>query len=100
MALGVGATGPWIIKDAENKAMILNFVMTFLMIVPAVGESVGSLGFATVGRIILLTGAAGNTAFGVYGLVDDPKSAIMALFAALVSLRGETGFARAAEVRQ
>ncbi|KAF4160411.1 hypothetical protein CNMCM6069_008761 [Aspergillus lentulus] len=88
------------IEDAEKKAMILNFVMAFLMIVPAVGEAVGSLGFATIGRIILLTGAAGDTAFGVYGLVDDPKSAIMALFAALVGFRGEMGFAKAAEVRR
>jgi hypothetical protein len=88
------------IEDAEKKAMILNFVMAFLMIVPAVGEAVGSLGFATIGRIILLTGAAGDTAFGVYSLVDDPKSAIMALFAALVGFRGEMGFAKAAEVRR
>jgi hypothetical protein len=70
------------------------------MVVPAVGEAVGSLGFATIGRIILLTGAAGDTAFGVYSLVDDPKSAIMALFAALVGFRGEMGFAKAAEVRR
>jgi hypothetical protein len=88
------------IKDAEKKAMILNFIMAFLMIVPAVGEAVSSLGFATIRHIILLTGAAGDTVFGVYGLVDDPKSAIMALFAALVGFYGKMGFAKAAEVRR
>lgn len=89
------------IEEAEKKAMIVNFVMAILMIVPAVGgELAGSLGLTTIGRIITMTGAAGDAAFGVYGVVEDPKSAIIALFVALVGFRGERGFSKAAEVRR
>lgn len=88
------------IEEADKKAMILNFVMAILMIVPAVGEAAGSIGLTTIGRIITLTGVTGNAAFGVYGVVEDPKSAIVSLFIALVGLRGELGFSKAAEVRR
>lgn len=88
------------IEEADKKAMILNFVMAILMVVPAVGEAAGSIGLTTIGRIITLTGVTGNAAFGVYGVVEDPKSAIVSLFIALVGLRGELGFSKAAEVRR
>ena len=86
------------IADAEKKAMILGFVMAVLMIIPVVGEGADAIGLATIGRIITLTGDVGNAALGVYGVVDDPKSAVMALFGALLGVRGEEGFAKAAEI--
>lgn len=43
------------IEAAEKKEMILNFAMSFLMVVPAFGEAVDAVGLATVGRIITLT---------------------------------------------
>ncbi|KAI9778945.1 MAG: hypothetical protein M1816_003793 [Peltula sp. TS41687] len=88
------------IKAAEKKEMILGFVMAFLMLIPAVGSAADAVGLAAIGRIIALTGDLGNVALGVYGVVEDPKSAAIALFGALLSIRGEPGFAKAAEIRR
>ncbi|KAJ5437022.1 Glycoside hydrolase superfamily [Penicillium cf. griseofulvum] len=83
-----------------KKSMIINFAAAFLMLVPAVGETIGALGLATIGRVVMLAGEAGNAAFGVYGIVEDPESAIFSIFGALIGVRGEMGFARAAESRR
>ncbi|KAL4896950.1 glycoside hydrolase [Aspergillus ambiguus] len=88
------------IEEQEKKERILNFVMAALMLIPAVGEAVGSLGLATIGRVIILTGALGDAAFTVYGIVEDPKSAILALFTSLVGFRGASGFTKGAQARR
>lgn len=88
------------IEEAQKKRMILNFVMAILMVIPAVGEAAASVGLATIGRIIIMTGALGDAAFGVYGVVEDPQSAVISLFAALVGLRGGAGFSEAAKIRR
>ncbi|KAJ5827672.1 Glycoside hydrolase superfamily [Penicillium robsamsonii] len=83
-----------------KKEMIINFAAALVMLVPAVGETIGTLGLATIGRVVMLAGEAGNAAFGVYGIVEDPKSAVFSIFGALIGVRGEMGFARAAEARR
>ncbi|KAJ5577072.1 Glycoside hydrolase superfamily [Penicillium sp. DV-2018c] len=88
------------IAAAEKKAMIVNFAAAFLMLVPAVGETIGVLGMATIGRVVMLAGEVGNAAYGVYGVVEDPASAVFSIFGAIIGIRGELGFQRAAEARR
>ncbi|KAJ5256934.1 Glycoside hydrolase superfamily [Penicillium angulare] len=88
------------IDAAEKKSFIVNFAASLLMLVPAVGESIGALGLATIGRVVTLAGDVGNAAFGVYGVVEDPQSAIFGVFGALIGVRGERGFSDAAESRR
>lgn len=88
------------VEEAEKKETILGFVMAFLMLLPAAGAAADAIGLAAIGRIITLTGNLGNAALGVYGVVEDPKSAVIALFGALLGIRGEAGFAKAAEIRR
>lgn len=58
--------------------------------VPLVGPSVAAAGLATLGRMIALVGELGDAALAIYGLVEDPNSAIYALFGAL--LQGSKSF--------
>ncbi|KAH8429504.1 uncharacterized protein LDX57_007166 [Aspergillus melleus] len=88
------------VERDEQKQAILGFVMAFLLLVPALGEAAGSFGLTTVGRILMMTGAAGDAALGVYGVVEDPKSAVISLFTALIDLKGEAGFEKAAGIRR
>jgi hypothetical protein len=88
------------ITAAEKKSFIVNFVGSLLMLVPAVGETIWALGLGILGRVVLLAGEVGNAAFGVYGVVEDPTSAIFSIFGAIIGVRGEIGFERAAGSRR
>lgn len=68
------------ITAEERKAMILNFIMAFLLLIPGVGEIADAAGMVTLRTIISLAGDTGNIALGIFGMVEDPKSAIFALF--------------------
>jgi len=83
------------ITATEKKAFIVNFVGSLLMLVPAVGETIGALSLGVLGRVVLLAGEVGNTAFSVYSVVEDPASTIFSIFGAVVGVRGEIGFKRA-----
>jgi len=86
------------IKDEEKKQTILLFAMSFMMMVPVAGQEVAGVGLVTIGRVITLTGEVGNAAFGVYGVVQDPKSIVFALFGSLI--RGPKSSKEAADVRR
>lgn len=45
------------IEATVKKEMILDLVMSFLLVVSAVGEAVDAVGLAAVGRTITLTAA-------------------------------------------
>jgi chitinase len=90
------------IEEAEKKELIVDFIMSILMIVPAVGEAAEVLGMVTLGRLITMAGYGGNAAADIYGTVQDPKNAIFALFTALLGSRGssEINFSKAAKIRR
>lgn len=65
-----------------------------------VGETIGAFELATICRVVKLAGEAGNAGYGMYGIVEDPKSAVFSIFGALIKVRGEVIFTRAAETRR
>ena len=87
-------------EAAEMKELILSFVMAFLMAVPAIGSAAEAIGWATIGRIIALTGHLGNAALIAYGIVEDPDSAVTQVLVALMPVRGSGGFSKAAKIRR
>jgi hypothetical protein len=76
------------ITAEERKAMILNFIMAVLLLIPGVGEIADEAGMVALRTIISLAGDAGNIALGIFGIVEDPKSAIFALFGFLLGGAG------------
>ncbi|KAF5972832.1 killer toxin alpha/beta [Fusarium bulbicola] len=69
------------ITDEERKAFILAFLSAIFLIVPVIGEVVGSIAELTdIGTVMALLGAAGNSAVDIYTVVDDPKNAPLAIF--------------------
>jgi chitinase len=68
----------------ERKAMILNFVMAVLLLIPGVGEIADAAGLAALRTMITLVGDTENIALGIYGIVEDPQSAVFAMFGLLL----------------
>ncbi|KAL2060012.1 hypothetical protein VTL71DRAFT_9834 [Oculimacula yallundae] len=73
---------------AQRKEMILNFIMGVLMLIPGVGQLADAAGMAALRSFIKLIVDIGNAALTVYGIVDDPSSAVFTLFGALLGARG------------
>ncbi|KAL4793038.1 hypothetical protein BDV19DRAFT_391480 [Aspergillus venezuelensis] len=78
------------IEAAEKKEMILSFVLGILFLLPSIGEVIDAAELATLGRAVALAGDAGNVGVGIYGIVEDPKSAVFAVFSLLVGGRRDT----------
>ncbi|KAH7333308.1 exo-1,3-beta-D-glucanase [Rhexocercosporidium sp. MPI-PUGE-AT-0058] len=74
----------------ERKEMILNFVMAIVLLIPGAGELADLAGVTALKTFINLAGDLGNVALGIYGAVEDPKSAIIALFGALLGGGGSS----------
>lgn len=70
--------------EAERKSMILNFVTAFLMFIPIVGQTAGSLGATVLRTIINVAGELGNIAVDIYLVVDDPDNAVINIFGMLL----------------
>ncbi|KAI1852620.1 hypothetical protein JX266_002161 [Neoarthrinium moseri] len=87
----------WEEEQAREKAkqLILTIVGAVLFVVPFVGE-VGAVlaGAATLARIALIAGETANLAFGIYGMVDDPDSALMGVLGMMFGLGGITKVGR------
>lgn len=87
----------WEEEEARNKAkqLILTIVGAVLFVVPFVGE-IGAVlaGAATLARIALIAGETANLAFGIYGMVDDPDSALMGVLGMMFGLGGITRVGR------
>ncbi|KAK8054957.1 glycosyl hydrolase- family 18 [Apiospora rasikravindrae] len=68
------------IEEEERKALILAFISAILFFVPIAGEVLGTVAeLADMAVIISVLGAAGNAAFDVYTIVDDPKNVPLAI---------------------
>jgi hypothetical protein len=74
------------ITEEEKKAFIIAFLSAIFLIIPVIGEVVGSVAeLADVGVILGLLGAAGNAATDIYTIVDDPNNAPLAIFDLILS---------------
>ncbi|KAJ4996385.1 chitinase [Colletotrichum sp. SAR 10_66] len=76
------------LEEQEKKALIMMFLMAVFFIMPAVGSVVGSLGFSTLGRVLMLLGEAGSLGQGIYGVVEDPESAPFLIFSLIMGANG------------
>ncbi|RYP70495.1 hypothetical protein DL771_005432 [Monosporascus sp. 5C6A] len=87
----------WEDEQARDKAkqLVLTIVGAVLFVVPFVGE-IGAVlaGAATLARIALIAGETANLAFGIYGMVDDPESALMGVLGMMFGLGGITKVGR------
>ncbi|KAK5995001.1 hypothetical protein PT974_03391 [Cladobotryum mycophilum] len=69
------------IDEEKKKAFIIAFLSAVFLIVPFVGEVVGSIaGLAELGIVLGVLGAAGDATLDIYTIVDDPENAPMAIF--------------------
>ncbi|KAH7310815.1 hypothetical protein B0I35DRAFT_358159 [Stachybotrys elegans] len=68
--------------DAEKrKNILLAFLSGIFLIVPVVGQVVGSIAtLANIGRIIAMVGIAGNVALGIHDVVDNKDNPALAIF--------------------
>ncbi|KAM0469616.1 hypothetical protein ACHAPX_010395 [Trichoderma viride] len=86
------------IEKEEREAFIMNFVTSILFFIPIIGEVAGEAGLTAVRSILRLVGNLGDLGLLTYGIVKDPKSAFMAIFAALAGAGvGPAGFRDAAD---
>lgn len=79
----------WEEQQARNKAknLILTIIGAVLFAVPFLGEIGATLaGAATLARFALIAGEVANAAFAIYGMVDDPNSAVMGLLGMMFGL--------------
>lgn len=66
--------------EEQKKQTIMAFIMAFLFVVPGIGEAVEGIEvLAQISTITRLIDFAGNTAVDLYGIVEDPSSAPMAI---------------------
>jgi chitinase len=84
------------IQAEERKETILGFIMGILFLIPAAGTLAGDVGLASLSRIISLIGDTGNGALGIYGVVEDPQSALFLAFGAAMAARYGDGFEESA----
>lgn len=92
------------IDKAKREAIILGIIGAILFIIPVVGEVVGAAeGAATLGAIITTLGAAGDVAFNVWTIVDDPSNAPLAIFGLILAplaLSNLATITKAAQIRR
>ncbi|EWC44902.1 hypothetical protein DRE_00961 [Drechslerella stenobrocha 248] len=79
------------LQEANRKEFILSFVMSFLFLVPMAGSVVAGLGLRVLGNVIIAIGETAGLAFTVYGIVQDPESAVGAILGLLVGIGGLRG---------
>jgi chitinase len=56
--------------------MILMFITSVLFLLPALGDALAAADVTALGRMLTLADDVGNVGTGVYGMVEDPKSAV------------------------
>ncbi|KAH7317094.1 putative glycosyl hydrolase, family 18 [Stachybotrys elegans] len=89
------------IEEARRKEFILNFISGLLFWIPFVGGAVGGAGMGTLRSMLSLIGTVGEAGLLVYGIVEDPDSALMAVFGFLAGAGvGRGGYRNAAEARR
>ena len=87
--------------EEQRKRTIVAFVTAFLLIVPGVGEAAGAaLAAAWVGRLAALVDVAGNTALGIYSIVEDKSNApgeVVGILFGFLGARNNFGWGNAAK---
>lgn len=88
--------------DEENqKNFIILLLTSLLMLVPFVGQTVGTIArLGTLARTLALIGEAGQAALHIYSIVDNPDNAPLAIFGLVLgagALRDITKVAPAAK---
>jgi chitinase len=86
--------------EEKKKRTIVAFVTAFLLLVPGVGEAAGAaLAVARLGRLAAVVDVAGNSALGIYSIVDDPDNApgeVVGLIFGALGARSNFGWGKAA----
>ncbi|KAF2223461.1 hypothetical protein BDZ85DRAFT_109795 [Elsinoe ampelina] len=75
----------------EREEMILNFVSAILFFVPVGGAAASAAGLTALRSALRLIGTAGEAGLAVYGIVQDPKSAVIAILGFLLNAGGGRG---------
>jgi hypothetical protein len=89
------------ITKAQRMASIFNFIGSLLFFIPVIGGAVSGVAMAPLRAILSLIGTVGEAGLLVYGIVEDPDSAFMAIFGDLSGAAlGRGGFRNAAIARR
>ncbi|KAF7556909.1 hypothetical protein G7046_g6170 [Stylonectria norvegica] len=89
------------IKKKEREGFIVSFATGLLFFIPVVGEAAGAAGLTAMRSMLLLAGVTGEADLTIYGIIDDPKNAFMAVFSYLAGAGvGRSGFKKAADSRR
>ncbi|KAJ5005383.1 hypothetical protein K4K48_007369 [Colletotrichum sp. SAR 10_66] len=75
------------IEKMEKTNFIVNLISSLLFVLPVAGEILGKIGLAGFGRALIYVSEAGNAAMGICSIVSEPKSAPLALFGAIMSVK-------------
>lgn len=90
--------------EKEQEKLFLQLFLTFLlMLVPIVGQAVGSVaGLLNVGRLIVVLGEMGAGAVGIYDVIQNPDDplAIFGLILGVGALADLTKVTKAASLRR
>ncbi len=90
------------IDEEKKKALILAFISAILFFIPIAGEFLGPE-FAGVAAILAVISAAGDTAMGVYSIVEDPNNPLLGIISivlAPLALTSLTKISQAANLRR
>lgn len=91
------------IEEQEKKLFIATLLMAIFFVIPLLGEGLGALGMGTLGRVFAALGELGDIGQDIYGIVDDPKSAPLAIFGLIAGGAGlldAVSVRKAAEIRR
>ncbi|KAI1327687.1 hypothetical protein F5Y16DRAFT_371032 [Xylariaceae sp. FL0255] len=90
------------IEEEERKATILAFIALLLFLIPIGGEVLDAIGFAVLGRLLVLAGDLASMGYDIYGLANDPSSAPSLNFDLVLGgkLTDEVEVAKAAKARR
>lgn len=68
------------IDEEKKKALILAFIGALLFFIPIAGEVLGAVTeLGDIAAILAVVAAAGDTALGVYQVVDDPSNPLLGI---------------------
>lgn len=86
--------------EQKRKETIIAFVSAFLLVIPGLGEAAGvALNVARLARLAAVVDVAGNTALGIYEIVDNPDSGpseVIGLIFGALGARSNFGWSKAA----
>ncbi|KAK7414551.1 hypothetical protein QQX98_006578 [Neonectria punicea] len=93
-------------KEIEaDKAMLflINFLSAIFMILPVLGTTLGNMGMAQLGRVMVLVGELGGTGLAIRDVVIAENTAPLLVFSLIMSarsIRDSTRVVQAAKIRR